>query len=153
MEDITDAEDPIPSTPSFPSRPSSPCNPETDRVTPSPQDSITESNDTFQIPPPLSPHLFISQSTIDANDLPSNPPSHVYDVPPPPPADINDSQPGPFSDFHNKWSAILQLVTPGKNSPRIVVNLPLILLIPVRIIFIIPKMLLLVVRAAHPLDL
>jgi hypothetical protein len=111
MEDITDAEDPIPSTPSFLSRPSSPCNRETDRVNPSPQDSITESNDMFQIPPPLSPHRFISHSTIDANDPPSNPPSHVFDVPytdPPPPADINDSQPGPFSDFHNKWSATFE---------------------------------------------
>ena len=35
---------------------------------------------------------------------------------------------------------LLQLVTPGKNSPQIVVNLPLISLIPVRIIFIVPKM-------------
>jgi hypothetical protein len=94
MEDITDVEDPIPSSSSFSSRPSSPCNPETDRVTPSSQDSITEPNDTFQIPPPLSPHRFISQYAIDANDPVSNPSSPAFVVlntDPPSSMDNNDS--------------------------------------------------------------
>jgi hypothetical protein len=113
MEDITDVEDPIPSSSSFSSRPSSPCNPETDRVTPSSQDSITEPNDTFQIPPPLSPHRFISQYAIDANDPVSNPSSPAFVVlntDPPSSMDNNDSQPGPPSDSHDKRSATSQTV-------------------------------------------
>ena len=114
MEDITDVEDPIPSSSSFSSRPSPPRNRETDRVTPSSQDPIIEPNDTFQTPPPLSPHRFISQPVTDANDPVSNPPSpapEVLNADPPSSMDNNDSKPAPPPpDSHDNRSAPSQSV-------------------------------------------
>jgi hypothetical protein len=106
-----------------------------------------ESNDTFQIPPPLSLHRFIFQSTQDANDPLLNPSSLVNDV--------SDDVPNLALSLISMINGQLPLlpITHGENFPQIVVNLPLMSLTLVRIISNIPKLLLHVAQPAHLLDL